>query len=390
MRLTLLGLETLPEGVPVEGPDARTAAVQSEKNLLIHGDNLDALRHLAQSNLLTRKPKLAYLDPPFNTGEKWRYYRDYKPSDAWGDDLRARLLAIREILSPEGSLWLHLDDREQHRARVILDEVFGEENFVATVIWQRRTSRENRKAFSSMHDYIHVYAPAGPKRWKLVRNGLLDNGGFTNRDNDPRGPWRSVPMSVQAGHGTASQFYEVVTPSGATLGPPPGRCWAYSQGRFGELVREGKVYWPKNGAGRPRLKRYETEANGLAPTTIWTADEVGDNTAAKKDLMAANLCADVFDTPKPERLLERIIHIATDPGDLVLDPYLGSGTTATVASRMDRRWVGIEQSREVIDSFVLPRLKLADLAKSGDPGAGTARVQVIEAFAGVDSLDIAG
>lgn len=313
--------------------------------------------------------KLCYLDPPYNTGERFTHYDDRVDTATWLANLRDHLELAKQLLSPDGSLWLHLDDSEQHRARCVLDEVFGEEAFVATIVWQKRTTRDNRKAFSSMHDYIHVYAPAGPKTWKTVRNGLPDEGAFTNPDNDPRGPWRSVPMNVQAGHATASQFYTVTTPTGVRHDPPPGRCWTYTAQRLAELNAEGRVYWPRGGDGKPRLKRYQTEVTGLAPFTIWSADEVGDTGSAKRALLAEFPDRQPFDTPKPLALLERIVAIATDPGDVVLDYYLGSGTTAVAAQKMGRRWIGIEQSPRTVEEFALPRIKRAWEAA---PSAGVA------------------
>lgn len=303
--------------------------------------------------------KLCYIDPPYNTGERFAHYSDRSDRAEWLTTLHDHLVAARQLLAPDGSLWLHLDDSEQHRARCVLDEVFGEECFIATIVWQKRTTRDNRKAFSSMHDYIHVYAPAGPKVWKKVRNGLPDEGAFTNPDNDPRGPWRSIPMNVQAGHATLSQFYTVVTPTGVRHDPPPGRCWTYTAERLAELDAQGRVYWPRGGDGKPRFKRFQSEVTGLAPFTIWAADEVGDTGAAKRGLLAEFPGIQAFDTPKPMGLLERIVEIATDPGDVVLDYYLGSGTTAVASQRLGRRWVGIEQSLRTIEEFALPRIGAA-------------------------------
>lgn len=300
--------------------------------------------------------KLCYIDPPYNTGERFAYYSDRSGRAEWLTTLHDHLVAARRLLAPDGSLWLHLDDSEQHRARCVLDEVFGEDCFVATVVWQKRTTRDSRKAFSSMHDYIHVYSPAGPKVWKKVRNGLPDEGAFSNPDNDPRGPWRSIPMNVQAGHATASQFYTVVTPTGVEHNPPAGRCWTYTAERLRELDAEGRVYWPRSGDGKPRLKRFQDEVAGLAPFTIWPADEVGDTGSAKRGLLTSFPDRQAFDTPKPESLMERIVKIATDPGDLVLDYYLGSGTTGVVSQRLGRRWIGVEQSLRTIEEFALPRL----------------------------------
>jgi adenine-specific DNA-methyltransferase len=331
------------------------------RNLLIQGDAFYALSSLARLPECRRrfvdKVKLCYIDPPFNTGENFAHYSDALDQSVWLAMMWERLVEIRGVLAKDGSVWVHVDDSSQHHARYLLDEVFGTEAFVATVIWQKRTSRDNRKAFSSMHDYIHVYSPLGPVEWKQHRNALPDHGHFWNPDNDPRGPWRSVPMTAQAGHATPSQFYSIVSPAGVKHDPPPGRCWTYTRKRFTELLAEGRIYWPRDGRGKPRLKRYDHEVSGLAPFTIWTADEVGENASAKKDLLRLFHHGSIFDTPKPEALLERIIHVATDPGELVLDCFLGSGTTASVAHKMGRYWVGVERSRRIIETVALPRLR---------------------------------
>jgi adenine-specific DNA-methyltransferase len=361
--------------------------------LLVRGDALHALKSLSRlekyKGQVAGKVKLCYIDPPFNTGEDFEHYPDSHASPGWLALLREHLVRIKELLAPEGSVWIHLDDSEQHRARCVLDEVFGAEAFVATIIWQRRTSRDNRKAFSSMHDYIHVYAPIGPVAWKKYRNSLPDEGQFTNLDGDPRGPWRSVPMSAQAGHATVSQFYTVISPVGEHHEPPPGRCWTYTRERFEELVADGRVYWPRSGRGKPRLKHFLSESNGLAPFTIWQAGEVGENADAKKALMIECPGGPAFDTPKPVALLERIVHIASNPGDLVLDCFLGSGTTAVVAQRMGRRWIGVERNVDTVERFVVPRIRtvLAEACSSGQetPTEGFVMLDVAPSFLQVDS-----
>ena len=346
------------------GPPLRKELVcgEEETSLLVQGDAgvaLSAFLGGDREQSLAGTVKLCYLDPPYNTGERFAHYDDRAKSADWLTNLRDHLVATRQMLAPDGSVWLHLDDSEQHRARCVLDEVFGPDSFVATVVWQKRTTRDNRKAFSSMHDYIHVYAPAGPKVWKHVRNGLPDEGSFSNPDHDPRGPWRSVPMNVQAGHATASQFYTLTTPTGVKHDPPPGRCWTYTAARLAQLHSERRVYWPRSGDGKPRLKRYQHEVTGLAPFTVWTADEVGDTGTAKKGLLREFPDIQAFDTPKPLGLLERIVAIATDPDDLVLDYYLGAGTTAVAAQGLGRRWIGVEQSNRTVEEFALPRLRSA-------------------------------
>lgn len=343
------------------------------ENLMIVGDAAVALPMLitGSDQLSSRRGavKLAYLDPPYNTGSRFEHYADSLDSAAWLQALRQRLIDVRALLHPQGSVWLHLDDSEQHHGRCVLDEIFGADAFVATVVWQRKTSRDNRKAFSASHDYIHVYSPAGPKVWKTVRNGLPDQGACSNPDGDPKGPWRSVPMSAQAGHGTASQFYTVVSPTGVAHDPPPGRCWTYTLPRFQQLVEAGRVYWPRDGSGRPRLKRYKCEIGDLAPFTLWLADEVGDNAESKKELLRMIENPVPFDTPKPERLMERILHIATDMGDLVLDCYLGSGTTAAVAHKMQRNWIAVEAVAATVHNIAGPRLR--SVIEGTDPAGVT-------------------
>jgi adenine-specific DNA-methyltransferase len=377
-------VRTLVETAVVQGAEAekvegveyteRADLTPTTDNLLIHGDSgdvLEALHHVPElASKYAGKIKLFYADPPFNTEKRFTHYEDNLEHSIWLTMMRDRLIHVRELLAADGSVWIHLDDSENHRMRALLDEVFSPGAFVAEIAWQKRTSRDNRAAFSDSHDYILVYAPAGSQRWKDVRNRLVDSGEFSNPDNDPNGPWRSVPMSAQAGRATASQFWTVVTPTGVRHDPPPGRAWTYTRERFQELVDKGWVYWPKNGDGKPRLKKYPTEDDGLVPMTWWPSDETGTTDSAKKGLM--NLfpgISDIFDTPKPETLLERIVHIATDPGDVVLDVFAGSGTTAAVAHKMGRRWVTAELVEETIQRFTLPRLQM--VVSGEDPGGIT-------------------
>lgn len=245
-------------------------------NLLILGDSYDALHALVRTSEYAAqyrgKVKLIYIDPPFNTGQAFEHYDDALEHSVWLGMMRERLLLIRELLSPDGSVWVHLDDVEVAYCRVLLDQIFGRRAFVSSIIWQKRTTRDNRAAFSSSHDYLLVYSPKGGAVWKESRNRLSDDGEYSNPDNDPNGPWRSIPMSAQAGHATTSQFYAVTTPAGVIHDPPDGRAWTYTEQRFRELLLSGRVYWPRAGSGRPRLKRYQFEETGLVPDTIWLAD----------------------------------------------------------------------------------------------------------------------
>lgn len=344
--------------MPSPSPDHHALPTCSvvPSRLILHGDAADGLAELRDQGGKGRAA-LIYLDPPYTTGSTFHHYTDRQNTSAWLSGMETVLRRCAEVLHPDGSVWLHLDDAQQHRARVLLDEVFGVNAFVATIIWQRRTTRENRTAFSVQHDYIHVYAPAGRATWRAVRNGLPDTGGYTNPDNDPRGPWRGAPATAPAGPGRrAAQFYTVTTPTGARHDPPRGSCWTYTAPRLAELDAAGRIFWPRGGAGRPRVKKYLSESTGLAPHSIWTADEVGTTASAKRALLDLFDHPQVFDTPKPEPLLERIVTVATDPGGWVIDPFLGSGTTAVTAERTGRRWTGIEQSGATITGTALPRI----------------------------------
>ena len=317
------------------------------RNLLIHGDCLDVMRGMD-----TRDVRLAYLDPPFNTGERSRDYADAMDRQAWADFIAPRLAATWELLRADGSVWVHCDDSEQATLRVLMDDLFGRAAFVATIVWQRRYSRENRRAFSTAHDYLHVYAPAGSD-WKHHRNRLPRN--------DPPGTWRNgwstVSLVAQGGHGTSSQFYAITLPSGRVVEPPAGSCWRVTRERFEELRAQELIWFGAEGDNVPRRKVFESEAQGLVPSTWWTHAEVGHNAEANAELRRLFPDERPFSTPKPERLMARIIETASDPGDLVLDPFLGSGTTAAVAEKLARRWIGIEASVRTFERFAEPRLR---------------------------------
>lgn len=298
--------------------------------------------------------KLVYIDPPFNTQQAFGDYDDALEHSVWLTMMRDRLEQVKGLLASNGSVWVHCDDSEQHRLRCVMDEVFGRNKFVATFVWQKRTSRENRAAVGSGHDYILVYSPAGPIGWRDVRNRLPRSGAApSNPDNDPRGVWVSVPFTAQGYR--KNQMYDIVTPTGVVHQPPKGRCWAATEPEYLRLRDdEERIYFPKSGSGRPRVKQFDHK--GLVPMTWWDASQVGDNEESKKEILELFPEVDPFATPKPERLMERIIHVATNPNEVVLDFFVGSGTTAAVAQKMGRRWVAVESSRETIQAFALPRL----------------------------------
>ena len=244
---------------------------------------------------------------------------------------------------------------------MLCDEVFGRANFVATMIWEKRTTRENRRVFSFNHDFILVYGKSKPL-FEAHRNPLPLNDDvlsrYKNPDNDARGAWQSVSANAQAGHATASQFYTLVAPNGKKHEPPKGTCWRYTMKKMQREIELSNIWFGKEGNGVPRIKKFlsKSEDSGLTPETIWKADAVGTNDEAKKGIMKLLPDHPVFDNPKPERLIQRVIHIATNPGDLVLDSFAGSGTTGAVAHKMGRRWIMIELG-EHCQTHIIPRLK---------------------------------
>ena len=327
-------------------------------NMLIKGDNLLALKALEATH--AGRVKCVFIDPPYNTGSAFEHYDDGIEHSLWLSLMRDRLELIHRLLSPDGSLWVTLDDNEAHYFKVMCDEVFGRWNFVATIIWEKRKSRENRRAFSFKHDHLLVYAP-DKAAFEKRKNALPLNNDVLNRyrnpDNDSRGPWQSVAITAQAGHGTAAQFYQIKTPSGRLINPPAGNCWRYSEARLEQLKAENRIYFGASGNNVPRQKKFlsESEDAGLTPETIWYADDVATNDLAKRhsnDLFEGS----GFANPKPEELLSRILTIATNPGDLVLDSFAGSGTTGAVAQKMGRRWIMVEIGDHA-DTHIVPRLR---------------------------------
>lgn len=327
-------------------------------NRLIYGDNLLALKALEQE--FASAVKCIFIDPPYNTGSAFTHYDDGVEHSIWLSLMHDRLELIRRLLSVDGSLWITIDDNECHYLKVLCDEVFGRHNFVANVIWEKRTSRENRRVFSFNHDHILVYAKE-KTRFEQVRNplGLSDEvlSRYKNPDNDHRGPWQSVSANAQAGHGTATQFYSLRLPSGRTIDPPKGRCWLYTREKMQREVEAGNIWFGADGDNTPRVKKFlrENEERGLTPETIWPASEVGTNDDAKKGLLQLLPDVSVFDNPKPEGVIERVFHIATNPGDLVLDSFAGSGTSGAVAHKMGRRWIMVELG-EHCHTHIIPRL----------------------------------
>lgn len=366
LELTWIGKEKRPKLEPrilLEDPEKSYHAKQrySENdifdNRLIFGDNLLALKALEQE--FSGKIKCVYIDPPYNTGSAFTHYDDGLEHSIWLSLIRARLEIIKRLLDPvNGSLWISIDDYEVAYLRILVDEVFGRNCFIASNVWQKRYSRENRAAIGDVHEYILTYAMS-PEAFKANRNliSLTEDQKkvYKNPNKDPRGPWRTIPITAQAGHATKSQFYTIIGPTGKSFDPPPGNCWRYSKDAFEKLLSEGRIYFGKDGGSQPTTIRYLTEVAGVVPWTWWPHDEVGNNDESKKEMLALFKGIELFDTPKPERLIERILHIATNPGDLVLDSFAGSGTTGAVAQKMGRRWIMCELG-EHCHTHVIPRL----------------------------------
>ena len=324
-------------------------------NLLVQGDNLEALKALLP--FYRGKVKCIFIDPPYNTQSAFEHYDDNLEHSQWLSMVLPRLQLLRDLLSEDGSIWVTIDDNEGHYLKVLMDEVFGRKRFIATCVWQSRYSRSSDTSISISHNFIHCYART-PDNWKNVRNRLERTAAqekqFNNPDNDPKGPWRAIPWD--APNVRVNLSYPIKTPTGRTRLPPPGRCWSRTEAQWNALVTAGLAYFGKSGDGAPSFKQYLTDSPPIVPNTWWGHDEAGHTDEAKKETQALFGTESVFDTPKPERLLQRILHIATNPGDLVLDSFLGSGTTAAVAHKMGRRWIGIEMGEHAA-THCLPRLQ---------------------------------
>jgi adenine-specific DNA-methyltransferase len=276
----------------------------------------------------------------------------------WLTLIKQRLEILRRLLSPDGSIWISIDDNECHYLKVVCDEVFGRGNFVDSIIWQKiYTVKNSARHFSGMHEYILVYA----KNKDVCNINLLPrsdelNESYSNPDNDPRGDWTT--NAIQARNFYSQGTYEIVSPNGKVFLPPTGTFWRVSKSTFFELEKEKRIWWGKTGGSVPRIKKFLGEANqGVVPATLWFHTDAGQNAEAKIEIR--NLfeeSEELFSTPKPEKLIEQILTLSTNPGDLILDSFLGSGTTAAVAHKMNRRWIGIELGEHCYTHCV-PRLR---------------------------------
>ena len=344
----MTGWERWDADAVAEGKAKPVGEVSKDDNLLIKGNNLLALHSLKAR--YAGKVKLIYIDPPYNTGNDGFRYNDRFNHSAWLTFMRNRLEVAKKLLSRDGAIFVNLDDGEAHYAKVLMDEVFGRDRFVANIVWQKRYAPDARLALSDAHEHILCYA-INPDLFGKTRN-LLDltdaqTKQFRNPDDDPRGPWKADNFTA-AGY-RPNQMYEIVLPSGRKVTPPPGRCWRVTREGFDSFTEREMMYYGPKGDGAPSVKRFLSEMDGMVPWTWWPHTDAGHSQEGKKESQALFGDDAAFETPKPERLLHRIIHIATDADDWVLDFFSGSGTTPSVAQKMGRRWIAVEQMEYVLD-----------------------------------------
>lgn len=409
-------------------------------NLLIQGESGDVLEALTRVPELAEKylgqVKLIYIDPPFNTDQTFTHYEDNLEHSIWLTMMRDRLLHMRRLLREDGSIWVHLDYGENHRMRLLLDEVFDTTNFQAEVVWQKADSPRRGDGFSTDQDVILVYRRSEAFSPRKTARTAVDNARFTNPDDDPRGPWWDGDPSGNHGDGSGGMCYAIQSPlTGEFLRPPRGRSWVLSQDRILKGLSEWVPYryenlhdaeWRASNEGVPTNKSSDDvcalvldvpleesqrrlaerrlqpnlpeilirstgglgrktyiPAEGSNPRTWWSNDEVGHNRAAKSEIKALFRDDVAFATPKPERLLERVIHIGSEPGDIVLDVFAGSGTTAAVAHKMGRRWVTCELREDNFTQFTEPRMKKVVL---GQDAGGVTRT--LGERVAVDEIDL--
>lgn len=326
----------------------------NSENMLIQGDNLEALKALLP--YYAGQVKCIYIDPPYNTKSAFEHYDDNLEHSIWLSIMYPRLEMLRDLLADDGSIWVSIDDNESHYLKVIMDEVFGRQNFVRNIVWQKKyTVASDSKGIPDSHDHILVYRKSESMYRGLLARSDKQNSLYKHDDNDGLGLYRTDNLSVKTY--SPEYDYEIENPNtGKKYSPPKGRCWMTSKDKMKQLISENRVFFGKNGDGAPQLKRYLNEVQqGLVPTSWWTHEEAGHNDESRKEIKKLSV-DNFFSTPKPERLLQRILQITTMPNDLVLDSFLGSGTTAAVAHKMGRRYIGIEMGDHAATHCV-PRLK---------------------------------
>lgn len=370
LELTWIGKDERPRLEPrilIEDPlKSYHAAAKREgdifDNMLIHGDNLLALKALESDDRVKGKVKCVFIDPPYNTGSAFEHYDDGIEHSLWLSLMRDRLEIIKNLLSEDGSLWITIDDNEAHYLKVLCDEVFGRANFVSNVVWQKKYAPANDAIWlSDAHDHVLVYTKY-KSEWRpnQLERSEKSLAVYKNPDNDPRGPWRSDNYTcAKTADERPNLYYAIKNPNtGEEIWPKRTRVWGYGKDVSDQHAKDGLIWWGKDGKGRvPALKRFASSLKntGIKPMTVWLWDEVGHTQDGRKEQIALSP-ENPFSTPKPERLLERILDLATRPNDLVLDSFAGSGTTGAVAHKMGRRWIMVELG-EHANSHIVPRLR---------------------------------
>lgn len=383
LELTWIGKDERPRLEPrilIEEPEfSYHAEIRREgdqfDNMLIHGDNLLALKALETDPNVRGKVKCIFIDPPYNTGSAFEHYDDGLEHSLWLTMMRDRLSILWGLLSDDGSLWITIDDNEAHYLKVLCDELFGRTRFLTSIAWQKVFAKKNKAIISGSHDHVLVYLkdPLKFRRNLLPREGASADA-FKNPDCDERGAWQSVSYTVQSEDSDKRKAYRypIKLPSGREVYPPQGRHWNGLPERTEELFRDNRLWFGKGGDNPPRLKVFRNEVqDGIVPSTWWTHDFAGSNQDSKKEVLGLLPDVEPFGTPKPELLISKIIQIATNTGDIVLDSFAGSGTTGAVAHKMGRRWIMVELG-EHAKSHIVPRMR--KVIDGADKGGVTAAV----------------
>lgn len=365
----------------------------ANENLVIIGDSGDALRSLGTvpeyHDKYAGQVKLVYIDPPFNTEKTFEHYSDQLEHSIWLTMMRDRIRDIKPLLAPDGSVWVHLDHSEVHRMRVLLDEEFGPECFVSSVVWRSAdTGNYDDARFSNDHNTILVYSLSSAWSANGLERNAKQSSHYRNPDNDPKGPWfDGNPLGSP--NPRENLMYDVVSPQGKTIQHPP-HGWRWQRSTMDRMLQEGSIRFNSEGT-RVIYRTYLREQGTLPPSDLWTdVSETGSNRKAKNELktLFSLPAKQVFSTPKPESLLRKIITISTNPGDLVMDFFGGSGATAAVAHKMGRRWVTVELQRATVDTFLVPRLvRVLDGSDSGGISQATNREAVSDMLPGALTPD---
>ncbi len=349
------------QSLATPAPAAASAPAPTHDNLLIQGDNLEALKALLP--FYRGQVKCIFIDPPYNTKSAFEHYDDNLEHAQWLSMMLPRLQLLRELLREDGSIWVTIDDNEGHYLKVLMDEVFGrgknkKKFFLANVVWQSKdTPGNNASGLAETHNHILCYVK-NPDRFrpKMLSRNEDQIANYKNPDDDERGPWLSTPLT--RAEYRERDYYALTNPVGNEVFPPKGSSWRRPPKKMIELAKDNRIWWGKNGdAEFPMEKKFLTEVKeGVVNQTWWPYEFAGSTRNASAELKALFDGEKVFDTPKPERLLHRILNLATDPNDLILDSFLGSGATAAVAQKMCRRWIGIEMG-EHAKTHCVPRLQ---------------------------------